>query len=249
MRKLTDFKIGHLDISNTDTVYVPPKRALPTIEQHWQKAEKHSAASGRPLWNGLIYRLNKVDQAQKNLRLDFSLTDYRCYLAAPYVKDYMKALPFSKRINGLYVAAHVITADGKYLLGVTSSNSLFPHTHDLISGSLNKDEALVNSSKDLVKFLESELFEESGIEKDHIKTTEGICLLQTTSTRIGFFFLVRLKISSKQLQKILRLNFEHQKLLLLTKKELINFAQTEDVHFNPTITRILSEAKKQSQIE
>lgn len=243
MKKLVNFTIKNLKIISNDTALELPAELENKVDKMWSKYEEESKKTGRKIWNGTVYRLFDIQEENKQIVLKLSTIQYKQYLAAPHLREAMNMLPFNKRINGLYVGAQVITADNKYIIGKTMSNTIFLHKYDLISGSLNKDETVISNANDLVNYMKSELLEETGITEDFIKEVEGICILITTSTRIGIFFSIRLNLPSEKLVKHLKVNFEYKELLILSESEFANLINNDESGVNPTAKFIFEELR------
>lgn len=235
MKKLANFTIENLFITPTMQPFTVPEKLNRKIEKIWAEYEKLALKTGRQLWNGTVYRLADITTENNQTLLTVSPIEYKHYLASAHLRTTLHTMPFHKRINGLYVGAHIVTADNKYIIGKTAVNSLFPHSYDVISGSLNKDEMELHSTTDLIRFLKSELEEETDISENFIEDIAGISMVVSASTRIGIFFRIKLTLSSHQLRKYLKKNFEHTKLLVLNEAKYKQLIHNKNYNVNPTV--------------
>ncbi|OIP57309.1 MAG: hypothetical protein COX79_01005 [Candidatus Levybacteria bacterium CG_4_10_14_0_2_um_filter_36_16] len=236
MRTLVFFNLENLFIASSELRYSPTPFLRRQINKIWKVYLLKAKKNNRPIWNGKVYRLENITKNRNAVYLKLGFIDYKTYLSSFDLKNVFNKYPFQERPNGLYVASHIITKDGKFIIGQTADNSLFKHNFDLISGSLNYyNKKKIKTAEDIKLFWQSELMEEASIPAELIEKIEGICITVTSSGRIGFFFQTKLKITAIDFKKTAKINFEHKKLLLLNKEELLLLINNKKFFVNPAV--------------
>lgn len=219
-----------LKITLDNHYYKVPKIYEKETEKNWEKVNNFSNKQSRPIWNGSTFHVDEISEDGKNIKICKS--NYKTYISSEVLRTKMLNIPFKDRINGLYIATHILTADDFFILGKTSNNSLFDHKVDLISNTVDGDIQLSNN-KSLENLVKLTIKEELGINKSYIKSIKGLSILQTSSGRIGIFFLTKLKIDKNHFNNIITLNYQHSNIELIKTKDMVEYLKNTSP--NPTI--------------
>ena len=233
MRQLAHFfNLRDLEVRNDGEPFTPTEEFCRVKEREWKKLDKTTKRKRANLWNGVIYRLSKITPQKEKSILHLSTIDFKTHYATSQAVNFLKKIPFEKRPNGMYVGAYIKTSDGKLIFGSRSPKSVTRADINFIGGNLNKDEMEITCTKDLFNFFIKEFEEELGLNKKAIKTLSGLGIYISDNCRIGVVMACELGISEKTVMKNKKLNFEHQKLIFLTKKKFLNLLDDPRINAN-----------------
>jgi hypothetical protein len=201
------------------------------LEDLWQIKLKKAQEAGKNIYNGLSYRLNALNIKEGKICLEFSIFDFKtreCLLDIPGYDD----MPEEYWRKGCHTASTVQTSDGKFVMVELSGKSMNLNATDLIGGIMETDPEL-KEGKDIFESLYKELNEEAFIAKDDIKEAYINALYLNTTGNIGFYFMVNLSISSKDL--MVRFNTQQKELdikslIIFSKEEYLNHLRNHNLN-------------------
>lgn len=243
MQKLIGkFNKSNLSIISVVLSFQPSDEFRILIERKWDELQNFVKKSNGHLWNGLVYRLNKISQHDGQYELHLSTIDFKTHYATAYAIDELKLLPFEDRPNGIYISAYILTSDDKLVFGLKSDNSIVQSSINFIGGNLNKDEMQISSIQDLFEYYLKELNEELSLENKDVLSIDGLGIYESVNCRIGIILVCKLNINSEELKTKSLLNFENKSLLFCDKESLL---QTLDMNaINPNILGTYSDFLK-----
>ena len=241
IRKLLGkFNLREIQIKQSNQMYSPSESLQRKVTSIWTDAKK---TYGDTLWNGINYRLEKIDAIQGKPLLTFGTTDYMNNYASAQLSEDISKLSFENRFNCLYVSTLVETTDGKFVLGQTAKKGIHGTTIALLGGILNKNEMEIHSGIDLQKYAYKELEEELQITQKMIDATEGLGIFEMPTCRIGIFLHTRLLLNSADLKANIKINEEHDSYKILTREEIAAEQKSDTITFNRGVSLALDQIK------
>jgi 8-oxo-dGTP pyrophosphatase MutT (NUDIX family) len=121
----------------------------------------------------------------------------------------------------LSTAAMMRTTEGLYFFGKRSVNGKI----DLIGGGVQPDELKIKTGLDFEKNIRKEIAEETGLIQHHLRSTEGMGILQSTTSNIILIFLAELHLSKPEVQEVFktRIDREMADLVFVSEVDIRNF--------------------------
>lgn len=221
MKKLLpNTPLSNIKIVDTDKKYSLPENLQQKSDKIWSELLVKSKARGTKVWNGVIYRLEKIQNKNDKTVLHLGEIEFKDHYSTSELTEKISKMPFNQRPNGIYTLALIKTKDNKYILGRRSIKTLWKSQLAPIGGGLSKDELKVKNSTDLKKSIFKEIEEELNITKKDIIKTRFLGIYVSPTQRIAVAFKIFLNKSSSELRKIIKLNFEHESITFLNKKEV-----------------------------
>lgn len=227
------FNSDSLEIKNDGKAFIATKEFIKIRDQKWEELKKTTRKKKIKLWNGVIYRLSKITRQKDKNIIHLNSIDFKTHYAIAYTANIFKRYPFEKRPNGMYIGAYIETSDEKLIFGYRSQKCIARKDVNFIGGNLNKDEMEINCTNDLFNFFMKEFEEELGLDKRLIGTLNGLGIFISNNYRIAVILVCKLKVPQSIIMKNKKLNFEHKKLLFLTKEESLSMIDNPKI--NPNI--------------
>ncbi len=201
--------------------YKPPSATRFLIEQKWQSLKKKGK-----VWNGAIYRLHNIKNNTQNNHqiLDLRLIDFKNHVCSDEYIHLLEASPALFNLpNGINVGAYVVATDKKLIFVEKSDSSILKSKINFIGGNCNKDEYCMERIEDFYNIWEKEWTEETGCGSEIIVRQRPLAMYATKKGRVSVIFVVELSVSSDELLKLSKLNFEHKKMVSVDlHKEFFN---------------------------
>ncbi len=220
--------VGHLQGSNVNITIeesnlILSKEIEVDIERRWSEKIKEAEEGNLNLYNGMSYRLNDWSCVLDRLDLKLSVFDYKHRHALVCMSREGSIDEGKYRHNGCYVGATVITSDNKYVMVKLSGKSMNPNKTDLLGG-IAETNVKCNSGQYLFDILHEELREEAGLEINEVDSSVLRMMYASQSGHIGFYFEIRLLLSSGEMEERFADNqdIDIAHLLFYEKSEYVN---------------------------
>lgn len=226
------FNSDNLEIRNDGRTFIATKEFIKIRDQKWDKLKKTTKKREISLWNGVIYRLSKITRQKDKNIIHLNSIDFKTHYATAYAANIFKRTPFDKRPNGIYIGSYIETSDEKLIFGYRSQKCIARKDVNFIGGNLNKDEMEINCTNDLFNFFIKEFEEELGLDKRLIGALNGLGIFISNNYRIAVILVCKLKVPQRVIMKNKKLNFEHKKLIFLTKEESLSMIDNHKVNSN-----------------
>ncbi len=210
--------IEHASVSSFPSQYIKDRN------EFWDDKVKEGKKSGKKFWNGTLYTLGNIDLSNSQAPvITLGKCEYRDFAFKHTLGPDTIIEKYGKEslIKHCWVSILPVTSDGKLVCGMKDKTvRIEPDVMAYISGELNADETEVKSLNDIRDHAHKELLEESNINV----TKESVKLLQiiVTRTHAEFQFMVPLKISSKEIDKVNKPG-EFKKFVAMSTQELKEF--------------------------
>lgn len=176
------------------------------IDTLWEEIQRQALAEGRICYNGTSYRLNSLNEEGSELFIELGLLEFKARTTLPKIDGYFE-LPVMYYRKGCYCGATVRTSDNHYLVVETSGKSMNYNAFELLGGIIEKPQEM-HTGTDIFESQFLELEEEACIQKHDIANCTLRAVYLDTTTNIGFYFEVELKISAKDILE--RFTLENQ---------------------------------------
>jgi hypothetical protein len=105
------------------------------------------------------------------------------------------------RHGGCFVGGGVLTSDSKYAMIKLSGKSVNNNEYDLPGGILEDDIKFIPTGEFLFKTMKKEISEEMGVLEENIEDIYLEMMYQGNKDHIGFYFNIKLNISSNMLRE------------------------------------------------
>lgn len=217
-----DFDENTFGIKKVDTRIQLTSQQLEDIEKRWKEYEREAKSKGNPVWDGIFYRLENVDDIQEKLEL--STVSYSTIRGLTYNND-LSSIPPSSWTNHISTNALIKTSDDLFVFGRRGANSMSKFKVCFIGGGLQPEERTVDSGRDIFENQRKEMQEELGIDPEQISLMKGIGIIHSAASTVTFIFYSELSIDNSQLLKIFEQNSddEIEALEFVTEKDLRKF--------------------------
>jgi hypothetical protein len=223
------FSFDTLQVRQTGKVYVPPQELAVKIDAIWCEAQ---VTYKDKIWNGVNYRLDKIENENGVPIIFISEEDYKNNYASKLLADEIKKLQFNERLNCLYISTLLETRDSYFVLGNTAALGIHGRTTALLGGILNKDEMILTSGAALESYIYKELEEELGINLECIVRSEGLGIYEMPTMRIGIFAHTQLTLTSEEFRNAVRINDEHEGYIIISKDEILQERTNSETLYN-----------------
>ncbi len=208
------------------------------VNRVWQNKVAEAFTANTTIWDGMYYRVTNVADIQetKTIVLKLGTVPYRYIATAHELQDLYKEYGFAPTFH-LSTAAMMRTTEGLYFFGKRSVNGKI----DLIGGGVQPGELKVESGIDLERSVRKEIAEETGIQKEHIESLEGLGILHSTTSNIILIFLVQLNVSESEVREVFKSRSEDEMadLVFVAAKDIKDYLKALPT-FRPLITELLN---------
>jgi hypothetical protein len=193
-------------------------------EKVWQQELIKAEASGKDIWNGIVYTIEEMLQPdEETLHISLGSCEYKDIIfrivkgRPTIVKEYgISHLPKYITLDCIPV-----TKDGKFVFGIRGNSSLPDGgSIGLIGGTANKDEMEIRSFTDLKKFMINEIKEETGL--DPAGDNVSLYSINQFNAKYEFLYKVNLDIDSSETETYHK-EGEFIELLSLSSAEVHNY--------------------------
>ncbi len=233
MRKLLEaHQFAHINIHRNDEPYILPSALADDVEGLWLDLVAQSAAAGRTIWNGPIYRLAE-DNIDQTLKLGF--TDFKTYFTTGFINSKIATLPFADRPNGMFVSGYLETSDSHLIFGKKSSTSIIPFDINFIGGTLSPDEDDIQAMNDFKSAIAREIYEETSLDDSHIEAIKLLEIWETNKHRIGVVLHALLKLDHDEFFEVSIPNDEHDHFVSFDHGEMEALIGNSESKINPLI--------------
>ncbi len=174
------FRLGAFVVEDGGESWRGDERYDALVGPAWQTRLGQAAAQGRPLWDGVFYRLADLSPLEGSapVTLRLGTVAYR-YVATYRLLQAQHAAFGLEPFNHLTTAALIRTSDGHYLFGRRGSGAI-----DLIGGGVQPEELAVSSGADLEQNLRKEIFEEVGIAPGELTGMDGLGVILSSNSNV-----------------------------------------------------------------
>lgn len=192
---------------------------LKGMDKRWKDYEEGAKSKGNRVWNGTFYRLENIDDFEKELEL--STISYSTIRGLTYNND-LSTIPPSSWTNHISTNSLIKTSDGLFVLGRRGANTMSKLKVGLIGGGLQPEEQTVDSGSDIFDNQRREMEEELGISSEEIRLMRGIGIVHSAISTVTFIFYSELSIEKSQLLKAFDENSDDEirDLEFVTEKDL-----------------------------
>jgi hypothetical protein len=162
------------------------------VEQIWEEMLAVARAQGRQVWNGITYRLNRIEEhEQGKLAVEFGPIDFKFREALINVPGYYD-LPEEYFRMGAYTSAFLKTCDGYFVFVRLSGRSLTYASENFVGGIIDEQDGAYQHNI-LFQSLYHEIEEETSIPRARIAscTLRLVALMPTTNVSFSFFVETR----------------------------------------------------------
>jgi len=207
------------------------RKVDPSLEEaaktEWETILKKAHADGMNPWDGIVYRLDNLDEV-KNGSIEFKLSTVRYSQLRAFQK-----LKVSENYPPEYHTLHmgtlgiVKTSDGFYVFGFREK-SLNSSQVTFIGGALQEDELDVLSGDDIKQNMYKELKEETNISPEEVGNIKIIKIIRAIERmNIFILFSLDLNLTKDEVQEHYESieDKEHDKLVFVTRVELAKYAK------------------------
>lgn len=168
------------------------------IQSMWEGKERKAKEEGKKIYNGILYRLNKLENINNKLNIELGTLEFKTFLCINEIPEYFE-LGEEYHKNSGHTLSTVKTKDDKYVMVNLSGKSMNENKFEFIGGAMETD-IKIDSGIALFKSFYQELKEEAFIEENDISESYLRLIYLNPKTNIGFYFEVILNLTENELQ-------------------------------------------------
>jgi hypothetical protein len=201
------------------------------IQLIWEEKESKAKEEGKRLYNGTLYRLNKLENIDNKLHIELGTIEFKTFLCINEIPKYFE-LGEEYYKNSGHTLSTVKTKDNRYVMVNLLGKSMNENKFEFIGGAMETN-IEINNGTNLFESFYAELEEEASIEQRDIKESYLKLIYQKHKTNIGFYFEVILNLTEKELKNKFNSNKKDQdieSLIFFTKDEYVKALENFNVN-------------------
>jgi len=211
-------------------------------KQNWKIKLQEAKASGKKIWDQLVYRLDKFQLDKNKCELSFSTIPFSIRTS---IKDFTEDL-FKKGEDylpmALYSSIFIETADGNFVFGEKSDVYVSNLKYSYIGGVFNKQETQ-DEAPDPFLSASSEVVEELGVDSSDIEELKLLGALRSESGNVAIVFYCKLRLNQNEVVEKFKFRNElEMKDLFFAKKEEVKDVCINKIGKEPEFFDIFSHA-------
>lgn len=205
------------------------KQVCESIETNWVKMKKDAVRSGKVLFNGPVFRLEKIEADAFKLVCFVSHTNFKEILGTNFRNPrFGRQFGRSQLANGLACCSLLETADNKFVFAKRSDKILIGEGKwHCVAGQFSPDIFDPNSDISPFRTIYAEFAEEINLQEEQITTCICLGLIEDPVwLKPEFIFYTRTSLSADELGRIIdnaEDSYEHTKISYIPKAELKKF--------------------------
>ncbi|MFW5702851.1 MAG: NUDIX hydrolase [Candidatus Dojkabacteria bacterium] len=205
---LKNFNFDQIKIRNSDVDFVStlPEEIRQQTDVIWKEKSGKLLSEGKSIWDGVLYRVANVAEIEAyqrgEIEFELGVVNYRYPFVSKDLLDFYENNP-KYRIHHFGIGAVILTSDNLFALGKRNpKKNIHADNVDLIGGTFNQDEQILQTGEDLKTSLSRELAEEAGIAPRDVLQTKAIGIIQSYQYYVQIICVVELNKTSSELDRI-----------------------------------------------
>lgn len=191
----------------------------------WEELYQKARSEEKIVYDGDMYRLERYELANGKLHLELCHSKYSLQYAMLQTIDNWSKLGEEYYPRIIAIGGLLLTNDGKYVFGAKSDKTLAYNKVDFVGGMLEGKDIV--DGKGVLALNYSEIEEEIGVDRSHVRNLELIGIVYTPRANIIFVTMARVDLSSAEILKFFetKSDIELGELIFVDEKDIDVYLQ------------------------